>query len=66
MGERIAELPHDHGDSMAGGTLLLPFDKAIITLSLPTATPSSNSLRNPNTLMNQFVLRRGSRTASPK
>src|SRR6267378_1856080 len=46
----------------------LPLNNAIVTLSLPTATPfsNSNSLRNPKARWNHFALFSGSRTASPK
>src|SRR6267378_6416471 len=46
----------------------LPLNNAIVTLSLPTATPfsNSNSLRNPKARWNHFALFFGSRTASPK
>src|ERR1700730_14951884 len=46
----------------------LPLDNAIVTLSLPTATPfsNSNSLRNPKARWNHFALFFGSRTANPK
>src|SRR6266446_3755786 len=46
----------------------LPLNNAIVTLSLPTATPfsNSNSLRNPKARWNHFALFVGSRTASPK
>src|SRR6266446_2261194 len=46
----------------------LPLNNAIVTLSLPTATPfsNSNSLRNPKARRNHFALFFGSRTASPK
>src|ERR1700736_1820166 len=46
----------------------LPSNKAMVTLSLPTAIPfsNSNSLRNPSADSNQSALFLGSRTARPK
>lgn len=45
-----------------------PLNRAMVTLSFPMATPSSNSncLFNPNARANHFALFFGSRTANPK